>query len=512
MPEKRSCLVTSQDWERHRTRITSLYALHTLPELMQIMRDEHQFVASLMMYKKHLRKWGVQKNLRSDQVIEALRKPHKHQLSGLSSLHTGLVDQGRIRVYLSRVSESRRHQIIMAIYDGSLREHSTPSPNLVMIKPTATERYFYHIQDYVTGTFGSGAWSKIWTSEPSLYGKNFESIDLALTAKNAFVQGHMREAFRIIDFSFERLKYCMELQTADILTDFHCSALISYSFCPELAHKWAIYIGDLSRMIYDSDSRPRYITTWIEQIRRLSLEDWIHLSLRVINLYIKTLSDHMDTGSTLNSNIVRAGAMLLSRFRGTKVAVISQNELASMGRLTFDGFGRTNLADPFAKFTFASVLFDERKYNEAQQLAMEILQSNQIEKYREVTGFCYRLLFLIAKKTGKPEDAMLAAQQSTSFCRAHLGFDNELTTDAFNDMQEELCSRGEAIEAEDCRQLASGILNRMCDRLDRLALAMNRTSDTNDAHDTLGRSSQILASNILETWRQGIKSLSVNHD
>ncbi|KAL2261297.1 hypothetical protein VTK26DRAFT_4439 [Humicola hyalothermophila] len=44
-----------------------------LPEVMKIMKDVHGFVASAKMYKKHLRLWGVKKNIPASEMIPMLK-------------------------------------------------------------------------------------------------------------------------------------------------------------------------------------------------------------------------------------------------------------------------------------------------------------------------------------------------------------------------------------------------------------------------------------------------------
>ncbi|KAM0813130.1 putative Clr5 domain-containing protein [Seiridium cardinale] len=501
MPEQRFQAVAAPDWERYRTRITKLYALYTLPELMQIMREEHQFVASKMVYKKHLRKWGVQKNLRSQQVAEALGKPLEQQLGELSSLYVGLVDEARIRRYIDRVSEERRTQLITAVHGDLSTQHVAQSLHSIKLKSASIERYFFHVQEYVTGMFGSGAWSRNWMFNPSLYGKNFESFDLALTAKTAADQGHTSKAFRIIGFIFEQLEFCMkQQQEADILVYFHSSAVVFYSLCPELARKWSKFIWELSRIYYNTQGHPSYITGWIESMLQMSCENWSHFSIQVVNLYCKALSENIALDSALHSHIIRARVMILSRLRSAKVATVSQEDLLSVGRLTLDDFGREDLTNLFTKFTLAGIRFDEGHLDEVHQLVTEILQSENIDLYLEVKAFCYRLLLLVANRRGHLEEEMLAAQQSLSFCTAHFSLGNELTVDALHDMENLLRSRGQEKEAEAYRHVIGDILDQIGDCLDQVAVGTNHTPGTIDAHN-LDRRTRLLASSTLESWR-----------
>ncbi|KAK6198990.1 hypothetical protein LQW54_010188 [Pestalotiopsis sp. IQ-011] len=213
---------------------------------------------------------------------------------------------------------------------------------------------------------------------------------------------------------------------------------------------------------------------WINQLSKLGLQDWIHYSIAAINIYSESLADYIEESSTLNSNIIRARTLILSRLRNAKIAALRQEDLLSVGRLTPKNFGRQKLGDLFTKFTLAGMLFDEGNYDQAWQTTMEILHSDQIEQYVEVTGFCYRLLFRIADKRGDAEQTMLAAQQSLEFCQVHFGLENELTIDACNDMEELLRGRGQLGEAEVYRGLVGDMLNQICYHLDQVLPARNR--------------------------------------
>jgi hypothetical protein len=58
-------------WERHRQRITKLYSKKPLKEVVTIMEQEHNFVATKRMYKARFKEWGIRKNVTVGQVVDA---------------------------------------------------------------------------------------------------------------------------------------------------------------------------------------------------------------------------------------------------------------------------------------------------------------------------------------------------------------------------------------------------------------------------------------------------------
>ncbi|KAH8753254.1 Clr5 domain-containing protein, partial [Diaporthe sp. PMI_573] len=52
---------TPEGWEQHRDKIIELYKKKTLKEVLEIMEQEHNFVATERMYKARFKEWGVNK-------------------------------------------------------------------------------------------------------------------------------------------------------------------------------------------------------------------------------------------------------------------------------------------------------------------------------------------------------------------------------------------------------------------------------------------------------------------
>ncbi|RYP75004.1 hypothetical protein DL771_002652 [Monosporascus sp. 5C6A] len=79
---------TQYDWDVHREAISRLYwdESRPLPEVMEIMRLQHNFHATARMYKFRFKKWGLAKNLKADQE-EQIRvqaaNTHPQPLAGL---------------------------------------------------------------------------------------------------------------------------------------------------------------------------------------------------------------------------------------------------------------------------------------------------------------------------------------------------------------------------------------------------------------------------------------------
>ncbi|KAJ4394793.1 hypothetical protein N0V93_004013 [Gnomoniopsis smithogilvyi] len=101
------------DWTRHRERITKLYITEnkTLKDVMAIMEEKYDFVATERMYKARFKMWDVGKNVTAAAVHKLINKVEQHQKGGPCSAaarKTTEIDVGeeldvkRIQKYMKR--------------------------------------------------------------------------------------------------------------------------------------------------------------------------------------------------------------------------------------------------------------------------------------------------------------------------------------------------------------------------------------------------------------------------
>ncbi|KAI1138539.1 hypothetical protein F5Y05DRAFT_404259 [Hypoxylon sp. FL0543] len=98
---------TSQDWVRLQSVIMRLYLDEekTLEEVKSYMEEQHEFFATISMYKKKFTTWGAFKNLRLDEVLQILRLKRDRdaaQKPSLFFIREREVDHNSLQVYLSR--------------------------------------------------------------------------------------------------------------------------------------------------------------------------------------------------------------------------------------------------------------------------------------------------------------------------------------------------------------------------------------------------------------------------
>ncbi|KAI1499709.1 hypothetical protein F5X99DRAFT_267912 [Biscogniauxia marginata] len=97
----------SEDWTRLQAIIMRLYLDEekTLDQVRQYMEENHDFIATISMYKKKLAAWNAFKNLRLDEVLQILRLKRDRdatQKQTIFFIRNREVDHDSLQVYLSR--------------------------------------------------------------------------------------------------------------------------------------------------------------------------------------------------------------------------------------------------------------------------------------------------------------------------------------------------------------------------------------------------------------------------
>ncbi|KAK3301776.1 uncharacterized protein B0T15DRAFT_323067 [Chaetomium strumarium] len=119
------------DWAGHRKQIEDLYwkQRKELPEVMETMQYLHGFVATKKMYKKYLKAWGLEKNLKTRESIAMLKIAERRRLANKEThffRHGQLVDPGKLRRF------AKRHKLIGDGAAAQLADHEATTPPDIM--------------------------------------------------------------------------------------------------------------------------------------------------------------------------------------------------------------------------------------------------------------------------------------------------------------------------------------------------------------------------------------------
>ncbi|KAI0444547.1 hypothetical protein F4803DRAFT_243502 [Xylaria telfairii] len=188
---------TAEDWPKFQDVIVRLYVEEnkTLEEVRQYMEENHDFIATISMYKRQLASWNAFKNLRFDEVLQILRlkrqREAEHNKGSVFYVRDRKVEIDSLQIYISRNPslyaklESGEQPHSDAIRDVSCR---TPAPSdtlsglpeqlenakektpAVMTRPINElhEDLLRFLRAYLSRGFESGTWirsgSRCWSS------------------------------------------------------------------------------------------------------------------------------------------------------------------------------------------------------------------------------------------------------------------------------------------------------------------------------------------------------------
>ncbi|RSL94817.1 hypothetical protein CEP52_012432 [Fusarium oligoseptatum] len=146
--------IPSSEWEKKRPIITRLYQEEKRPlkEVMEILQREHGFTATVKMYKSRIWKWGLDKKLKSDEVLAILIIKTERDAQGKASEFTIRGQKGR----------SRQHQPLHSTESWTVNCRTpSPAPSPSLPPPPETlrvEQVLGLFRNYVDASFSSGAW------------------------------------------------------------------------------------------------------------------------------------------------------------------------------------------------------------------------------------------------------------------------------------------------------------------------------------------------------------------
>ncbi|GAP90972.1 hypothetical protein SAMD00023353_5100980 [Rosellinia necatrix] len=133
---------TPEDWPKYQDIIVRLYVEEnkTLEEVRQHMEENHDFVATISMYKRQLASWSAFKNLRFDEVLQILRLKRQREAeernkASVFFVRDRKVELDALQIYISRNPslyaklESGQEPHSDAIRDVSCRSPAPPEPS-----------------------------------------------------------------------------------------------------------------------------------------------------------------------------------------------------------------------------------------------------------------------------------------------------------------------------------------------------------------------------------------------
>lgn len=451
------------------------------------------------MYKYHLRKWGIQKNLRAKQARELLQQTRQGGRPATELSIGGIrVDQDRLRNLLKRASKSQRGAggptvtvtpgVVAAAAATTLSgsEQSTPpssarQPSPPSPLPTARlrpphpqpqlEQILHAMRSYVSGGFGAGRWTRThvpWQDEWVVAAHN-----CSWSAGRLMNAGHVRSAFRLLGICMDSCRHMLAADTPYFPTSIY-ALLFEFSKRHEVLTKAILpFLRDMALVVYGSRRHPVFVM--FESMRQMTSEQLTQCAWVVSRSYHDALLSELGHDSTYAAQMTAMngrGISWLAAYGDVEdvgVEVALQENLEDVS-----GGDATSFEALEAKLRLANFMLDRDRYAEARDLAEQVLSQADGHGPDAQDAYllddCYRILFWISRRDGTPEETAAAARRWVDMCMTKLGRWHELTVDALGEVAEYHGDVGNTEEAVRLRLDHESAVEGMCERLERLGL------------------------------------------
>ncbi|EMR65916.1 hypothetical protein MGN70_000273 [Eutypa lata] len=281
---------SQDDWEAHRETISRLYwdECRPLPDVMEIMRSEHNFHATPRMFKFRFKKWGLAKNLKNDQdeeirvqaasggnpAVPLIRgrvpgskklKRYVHRLAP-NSLPESSIGPSRVRSPVCRATGNDGSVSSRVVSAGSTTSSSSsvvttprsfyppsPPPTSVPVLLDAPDSLkFTHqtlraVLEYTSNRVRKG----VWDSSGDLYDSedHAENWHNKLFQASGMIQrGKFREGFRLLDICYKSYTAQLDAEHPFLIIETYTSVLRLARIEHALAHSLVRYIAGLCRI------------------------------------------------------------------------------------------------------------------------------------------------------------------------------------------------------------------------------------------------------------------------
>ncbi|RYO87683.1 hypothetical protein DL763_006269 [Monosporascus cannonballus] len=440
---------TSEDWARHRQLITALYCdeNRTLKEVMEIMRGEHNFVATVKMYKFRFAVWGVQKNLKHRQVAELLAQQNRGHVDGQfprTVIGGREVDENRIASYLSRVSPAKRKKIEAIVARSNpkataenpapldmarraplpVRSAKGPSPAHFKAPDSLKlpEECARILHDWVHGAFEAGQWSTRKDGRLVIPRHQSRWIFQVSTAVDLIDRGLVNPGFRLLGVCLDQYKQKMLQGGPMLFLNTYRAGVRLAARAPDLSlfNSFLRFAYELAGVIF-TPSHPLRLLLQRFQVTGARLQQ---LAWLLLDVYLASVGSHVNPNDSFL--VVQKVAFLgkFDREGSGSVAAAVDRGLRDLRELEEQGKSQADVVHP-VKLSLAEALYGSRRYAEAKQLAMEVLATASGGGgcgHRRVSVYDFLLRDLL--REGRHAEAANLAEEALRFCAAHLGPDH----------------------------------------------------------------------------------------
>ncbi|KAI5856705.1 hypothetical protein GGS23DRAFT_395881 [Durotheca rogersii] len=405
---------------------------------MQIMQNNHQFFATVRMYKARFQKWGIEKKIKAEEAVEIFRQQTARAAVGkptVAYIRGRRIDPDRLQRYRYRAAPLISKKIMRAEKgvvdkDGEPSRMTqvvcrTPSPSpspdttnsSVSISPRLeepTELRIPHecmqiLRNFIYGAFDSGMWEMASGGDTAEMNGAFTWQHYVASSQGLIRHGRIKEGFSLLGMCFDQYK--RQLQRPDSmfwLATYKC-AIVLASQNGKLGDAFLDYASKLTSLILPpghpfNQLWSRVMITGMRGIRE-------HAGT-IFESYLDMWGRHVSSTDTNTTNDVQ-GLFVFIQLHCT--GLLSYSLLETVVEAMIAGNAVSREAAEFllqeSKFRLVLSCLSRRRLKKAEALTKEImswLDSRPSDSYPDLRCKAAWLMFEVKERKGAQAEALKA--------------------------------------------------------------------------------------------------------
>ncbi|KAI1446571.1 Clr5 domain-containing protein [Annulohypoxylon stygium] len=472
---------TADDWASQRDYITTLCPYRdqnkTLKEIMQIMQDNHQFFATVRMYKARFQKWGIEKKIKASEAVEIFRQQTARAAAGkptVAYIRGRRIDPDRLQRYRYRAAPLISKKIMRAEKgaddDGSNSRISqvicrTPSPSPspdttdsnVSISPSIeepTELRVPHecmqiLRNFINGAFDNGIWQMAAKGDRAEMNGAFTWQHYVASSQGLIRHGRIKEGFSLLGMCFDQYK--LQLQRPDSmfwLATYKC-AIVLASQNNKLGDAFIDYASKLTALVLPPGHPFNQLWSRVVLTGMRGIND--HAGA-IFESYLDMWGRHVNSRETNTTNDIQ-GAFVFIQLHCT--GLLSYNLLETVIQAMITGGAISREAAEFllqeTKFRLVLTCLGRRRVKKAETVTKEIiawLDTKPPQAYPDLRCKTAWLMFEVKERKGTQAEAVQAGHNLLKISQEIYGPSHIQTLEAMSAV-ENYCRKIGAIAGAD---------------------------------------------------------------
>lgn len=434
---------TTDDWATQRPYITTLYRdeNRTLKDIMQIMQEQHQFFATVRMYKARFQKWGIEKKIKAEEAVEIFRQQTARAAAGkptVAYIRGRRIDPDRLQRYRYRAAPVISKKIISA-EKGTDDEPSsnssriaqvicrTPSPSpspdatdsAVSISPRMeepTELKVPHecmqiLRNFINGAFDNGMWQMASEGDHAEMNGAFTWQHYVASSQGLIRHGRVKEGFSLLGLCMDQYK--QQLRQPDSmfwLATYKC-AMVLASQNSGLGDAFLDYASKLTSLVLPPGHPFNQLWSRVMITGLRGIND--HAG-PIFESYLDLWGRHVNSRETNTTNDVQ-GAFVFIQLHCTGLLSYNLLETVIQGMIAGQAISRESAEFLLqeSKFRLALFCLARRRPKKAESVTREImtwLDSRPPDLYLDLRCKAAWLIFEVKQRKGTQAEVLRAGR------------------------------------------------------------------------------------------------------